>query len=280
MTTTNVPPTNDADNTSPYGETFTPDPRFGDTTPPVTLEPDTRAGIKPESRDRRKRRAALKARDERAILLADLSALEPVGITADTVMSRQDVAAFYRIDARGALYQVLTRNTDELTAAGWDKDADKFPGAAVALVGLLVRAQTSEMAGKVQRALDPNAEPVLLTFSGGKPHMDAAAKIRQAACELVEMVRAEDAGDVWALVRSLPEYERNGMLVSLAAMVLFDHPGTGLWLKQLDPNAYTHPVGGSVHAGLATLIPTRDTATDGLPLSEYAPITDETVGLW
>jgi hypothetical protein len=247
------------------------DPRFD--TAPITDE-DTRN----ETTARRQRKSAQRDREERAKMVADrgLQRVTECGVLVD--VPRKFVADFFRIRQHTTLRSVISRNGAELVAAGWDPATDMFSPSAVATIALLLRPQTSAGAARIQQDVNPAASMPRIKFDGGARHREFCSAIYGTAAELIEDVRDIDAGEVWARVRDLDDYEKTALVVTLAALVLDEHPNTGVWVKSSDPDAGTHPLGGSLSGGLSTLIPTPETA-HGVPLSVAAPVDDAAVGL-
>jgi len=225
------------------------------------------------------KRAAVAER--RAGLLDAVNVAKVIAATGleDRRYARAEVARFYAIGSSTSQITVK-RNLEELAAAGHVADAyDEFSFRAVLLFGLLLRPGTSDNATLVHRLIDPEKDKTRLVFGpgAGKAHADAMSDLVQLVADLVGKTRMWDPGEVWKAVRELSEWEKNAALVTL--LWAASEGGNRLTcIKGLDPDKREHPLGGSVTAGLATVIPTRNTA-HGLTVGDACPVTDEMVGL-
>ena len=238
-----------------------------------TPEPPAATGVKPTTAQSRKWRAAQKARATRAAIVATAApALTAMGLPNPA--TRRDLAKFLAV-GESTIRMAVGRNAAELSAAGYADDA--FPPAAAATLILTLRPQASANVAAVQRFLAPDLHPTRITTDGGEAHRARAAGVLGDAAELAADVRDVAADDVWARVHALDAWRKTAMVIALAAMVPDDHPGPRAWLKRLDPDRHSHPLGGAAANGLATLLATPETA-DGAPLSAIE-IDDEAVGL-
>jgi hypothetical protein len=237
--------------------------------------------IADERESRRAAKAAVVAERRSNLLDAvDTAALmAATGLMFQHRYARSDVSRFYGIGRDTAL-RTIQRNSDELTAAGYDGEVhDEFSLRALILFGLLLRANTSDNASLVQRIVDPSSDRTQMVFGpgAGKDHTESMGAVVQLVAGLTGKARMGEAGEVWRAVRELGDWERNAALVTLLWMAR-DQADRMARIKRMDPDWREHPMGGSVAAGLATVIPTRNTA-HGLTVGDAFEITDAVVGL-
>ncbi|ARQ95493.1 hypothetical protein I5G81_gp54 [Mycobacterium phage Shandong1] len=195
-------------------------------------------------------------RDERSRIAANTGVLDmfrpQVGKTATT----DEVCRLLRIDHRDVLRNILNRHGDELAADGWDKRAGTFTRRAIIRVALLLRPSTSPRAARIAKAAKAGSKVISFDHA---PRSQQCTAILDRACGLVEQIRDDDPGEVWAALNKLDRHAVQGLAVALAAMVPIDSPGVTRWLRSLG-------AGGGGVEGLQRLVPTRETS-DGLPLS-------------
>jgi hypothetical protein len=205
--------------------------------------------------------------------------MDATGLTFQSRYARADLSRFYGI-GRDTTLRTIQRNIDELKAAGYDGDVhDEFSLRALLLFGLLLRANTSDNAATVQRMVDPSSDRTQMVFGpgAGKDHTDAMSAVVQLVAGLTGKARMGEAGEVWRAVRELNDWDRNAALVTLLWMAS-DQSDRMARIKRMDPDWREHPLGGSVAAGLSTVIPTRNTA-HGLTVGDAFEITDAVVGV-
>jgi hypothetical protein len=276
MPGTTLPPSDVASDIPEWDD----DPRFA-TVPPMADDSEETAITDEVARRnnalyQRRHVARRKEAERRLVLVSSPIALEAAGLDPAKSYSRNEVADYYRVDARNGLWQLLKKHGADIEAAGWDQQADAFSAGAVAFIGLIMRGYANPVAASMQQSLDP--APVRITFGGTAMHRTRCAGIAADAAEVAADLREIDPAEVWSRVHGLDPYRKSALVIALAAMVLHDHPGTRAWLKAQDPNGHTHPLGGGVAEGLATLIATPETA-DGKTVGQLTAITDALVGL-
>jgi hypothetical protein len=226
----------------------------------------------------RRRRKLIAERARRDALAMNVIPLDQFGISPSFRATTKEAAVMFGVST-SSFHQLLQRNEAEMNAAGWDPATNTVGAQTMVRLAMIMRAQTSELAARIQRAVDPDSHQVQLIFGGDASH---ATRCRDLLATVNEMI--EDAQDIapdsmWARVRELDDYTRNAVLVALLWMVPDDTSGTLKRVKLLDPNYRTHPAGGSVAEGFTQIIPTRETAADGKSLSDLFEIDDEVVGL-
>jgi len=224
--------------------------------------------------------AALAERRSNLLDAVDTAAvMAATGLVFQSRYARADVSRFYSL-GRDTTLRTIQRNTEELTAAGYDGEVyDEFSLRSLLLFGLMLRSDTSDNAAAVQRMVDPSSDRTQMKFGpgAGKNHTDAMRAVVQLVAGLTGKARMGEAGEVWRAVRELGDWDRNAALVTLLWMAS-DQADRMARIKRMDPDWREHPLGGSVAAGLATVIPTRNTA-HGLTVGDAFEMTDAVAGV-
>ncbi|AEK09863.1 hypothetical protein SEA_SHEDLOCKHOLMES_53 [Mycobacterium phage ShedlockHolmes] len=195
-------------------------------------------------------------REERGRIAANTGVLDLFRPRIGEVASAEEVCRLLAIESRGSLRNVLNRHGDELAADGWDRAANTFTRRAVIRIALMLRASSSPRAGRI--AMAAKAGSKVISFDHA-PLSRMTQGVLDRAYELAAQVRDEDPGEVWAALGRLDRHTLQGVAVALAALTPIESSGVTRYLRSLAG-------GGNPAAGLARLVPTRETS-DGMPLS-------------
>uniref|UniRef100_A0AAU8GPJ6 Helix-turn-helix DNA binding domain protein n=1 Tax=Mycobacterium phage Pharb TaxID=3136626 RepID=A0AAU8GPJ6_9VIRU len=195
-------------------------------------------------------------RDERSRIAANTGVLDLFKPRVGEVATADEVCRLLRIEGRGSLRNVINRHGDELAADGWDRATNTFTRRAIIRVALMLRPSSSPRAGRI--AMAAKAGSKVISFNHAPlSRMTQGALDR--AYELAAQVRDDDPGEVWAALNKVDRHTLQAMAVALAALTPIEEPGVTRYLRSLAG-------GGNPAAGLARLVPTRETS-DGVPLS-------------
>lgn len=172
------------------------------------------------------------------------------------------VASFYGVHPR-AVQTVLRRHREEFDSDGWletdpyQRYCDYWPDEAVVRAGLLV--EKSVVADQLRHLLGERPLPLMYSLSDDR--IDECMQLHRKALKLIGDVHDVSPDEVWHRLQQTERYELMALVVTLAALVDYDRPNPGKWLRELST-----PTGkrkdGSVRRGLALLIPVRQSTDD------------------
>ncbi|MBU8840649.1 hypothetical protein [Mycolicibacterium goodii] len=177
-----------------------------------------------------------------------------------------EVAEFYEVDQR-AVESVLHRHREEFESDGWCEHnphrpfglCDYWPAQAVVRAGLLL--QRSPVADQLRHLLGEGTLPLVYSLSDAR--IEECQRLYRQALTVVGDVHDVSPDELWHTLQQTNRYELMSMVVALAALVDYDKPNPGAWLRALST-----PTGrrkdGSIRRGLALLIPVRHSTDDRL----------------
>ncbi|MFA5707786.1 hypothetical protein [Mycolicibacterium sp.] len=175
---------------------------------------------------------------------------------------RDEVARFYGVPSR-AVHKVLQRHREEFISDGWsDTDPygrphDFWTDQAVVRAGLLL--EGSAVAAQLRHLLGEGTLPLVYSLSDTR--INECQQLYRKALVVVGDVHDLSPDELWHNMQQTDRYELMALVVALAALVDYDKPSPGTWLRALSTPT-GKPKDGSVRRGLALLIPARQSIDD------------------
>ena len=173
-----------------------------------------------------------------------------------------DVASFYGVHPRAVL-TVLRRHREEFESDGWRESdphrhvGDYWPDQAVVRAGLLL--ERSAVADQLRHLLGEGTLPLVYSLSDAR--INECQRLYRTALGVVGDVHDLSPDELWHSLQQTDRYELMALVVALAALIDYDKPSPGGWLRGLST-----PTGkrkdGSIRRGLALLIPVRQSTDE------------------